>query len=259
MKEPAKEKGSSAITNAGYYHKRWEDAGAYLNRSAGSRWYNYLIGRLLLSLDSNAVKRVIDAGCGVGNKTHFLAKSLPLANVVGYDFSEIGIKEAKRYFSEKNLHYIVSNVADVRRLGAADLITFFEVLEHVDDWKRVLTDSIDKSGARYVMIGSPTGKKYEGGIHTGHVLHFKRGQIEKYMKEKGYRPVKILYAGFPFVSPIFRDLSQLLQKQYDTFVQTKPTALNTTINTTAYILFRYFSTVRIGNQFIGLFERSQNN
>lgn len=75
------------------------------------------------------------------------------------------------------------------------------------------------------------------------------------MDEKGYKPVHTMYAGFPFVSPIFRDLSQTMSKQYAGFVKSEPGRLHALINKVWYVLFRYLSVKQAGNQFMGLFEK----
>lgn len=255
MNKVSESKDSPSQVNYDFYQEQWKNAGAYLDKSAGAKWYNHLIDKNLKHVDNKKVKRVLDIGCGVGNKTYFLASKLPDAIIIGSDFSETGINEARKYFSAKNLKYEVGDASGTKKLDKADLVTFFEVLEHVDSWTEVLGDTIKQTGAQYVMVGSPTGKRYEGGIHTGHVLHFKEGEIEKFMQKNGYKTVKAMYAGFPFVSPIFRDLSQAMQKQYAGFVKSEPGRLHTVINTIWYILFRYLSTTRTGNQFIGLFEK----
>lgn len=255
MNKPRKENASSSQINYDFYQEQWKNAGAYLDKSAGAKWYNHLIDVSLKYVDKKKVKKVLDLGCGVGNKTYFLANKLPNAKVIGSDFSETGINEARKSYSAKNLQYEVGDASGLKKTDKADLVTFFEVLEHVDSWTEVLGDTIKKTGAKYIMIGSPTGKRYEGGIHTGHVLHFKEGQIEEFMEKNGYKSVKVMYAGFPFVSPIFRDLSQSMQKQYNNFVQSEPGKLHSIINSVWYVLFRHLSTKKIGNQFIGLFEK----
>lgn len=256
MNKARVDKDSSSQVNYDFYQEQWKNAGAYLDKSAGAKWYNHLIDENLKHIDEKKVKHVLDVGCGVGNKTYFLANKLSNAKVVGSDFSETGIDEARKSYSAKNLQFEVGDVSGLKNANRADLVTFFEVLEHVDSWTEVLEDTIKKTNAQYILIGSPTGKRYEGGIHTGHVLHFKKGEIEDFMRKNGYKHVKVMYAGFPFVSPIFRDLSQVMQKQYNGFVQSEPGRLHAIINAVWYFLFRHLSTKKIGNQFIGLFEKA---
>lgn len=172
MNKVRRAKVSSSKVNYDFYQEQWKGAGAYLDRSAGAKWYNHLIAEHLKLVDTKNIKRVLDVGCGVGNKTHFLAKNLPKAKVLGSDFSETGIEEARKHYKARNLSFEVGNVTKTKSQGKADLVTIFEVLEHVDDWKAVLGKDILKSvEPRYVLIGSPTGKRYEGGIHMGHVMH----------------------------------------------------------------------------------------
>ncbi len=255
MKEELKDNSSLHKVNYDFYQTQWENAGRYLDKSAGAKWYNYLIQKSLKHIDENKVSNILDVGCGVGNKTFYLAKKFPGSKVTGSDFSETGILEARKYFTSNNLRYVVGEASDKSKIKRADLVTFFEVLEHVDDWKKVLDSTIKTTKAQYILIGSPTGKRYEGGIHMGHVLHFKKGEIEGYLRKKGYKQVNVMYAGFPFVSPVFRDLSQAMQKQYAEFVKAKPSRFHSLINAIWYVLFRHLSTTKAGNQFMGLFEK----
>ena len=48
-------------------------------------------------------------------------------------------------------------------------------------------------------------REYE--IDLGHYRNFKKGELESFMYSHGFRKVDVLYAGYPFWSPITRDLT----------------------------------------------------
>lgn len=69
---------------------------------------------------------------------------------------------------------------------------------------------------KYVLISVPTGRMRAYEVYEGHLRNFKKGEIENYMEGKGYSILKVFYAGFPFYSPIERDLSRLFYDQTNT-------------------------------------------
>ena len=76
--------------------------------------------------------RVLDVGCGVGN---FLAHAQSQGwEPHGIDFDRDAIEAGKRTFDLKDLE--VSDVAEYRAMHSGeqfDLITFFDVIEHIDN------------------------------------------------------------------------------------------------------------------------------
>jgi hypothetical protein len=75
------------------------------------------------------------------------------------------------------------------------------------------------------------------------------------MTSMGYTSVKTFYAGFPFYSPILRDLTNLFFKQYAQTSHSKMGRLAQLGHNVWYILFRYFSMKQKGDVFIGLFDK----
>jgi hypothetical protein len=80
-------------------------------------------------------KRVLDAGCGSGYGSAELA-STALA-VTGIDASADAIEYAREHYHSDNLHFeqaLCTALPD----GPYDLITAFEVIEHLEDWRGFL-------------------------------------------------------------------------------------------------------------------------
>ena len=82
--------------------------------------------------------KILDVGCGGGIICEPLARLG--ANVTGIDFAPNNISAAKIH-SKKNklkINYINKDVEKSKLDGKFDLILMFEVLEHLDDWKKTI-------------------------------------------------------------------------------------------------------------------------
>lgn len=241
-------------TNKQFYSNYWnENMIDYLNNSSGSRWFKYLLNELLKEIPKNKVSSAADIGCGVGNKTAQIAEYFSKAEVTGFDFSEPGIKTANNYYKIKNLSFIAGDVTKVKAKNNYDLISAFELLEHIKDWK-ALADSLIKINNQYFIISVPVGRMRPYEKHIGHFRNYKRGEIEKFMESRGYVTVKTFYAGFPFYSPIIRELSNIFYKSYDQ-PQEKMSFVSKRIHDVWYFLFRYCSLKHKGDTYIGLFRK----
>lgn len=240
--------------NKEFYTDYWnENMIEYLNNSSGSRWFKYLLNELLKEIPRNKIKSAADIGCGVGNKTAQIAKYFDKAKVTGFDFSEPGIRTAKNYYGIKNLNFITGDVTKTRTKSSYDLISAFELLEHIKDWK-ALADSLIKINNQYFLISVPVGRMRPYEKYIGHYRNFKRGEIENFMESRGYETVKTFYAGFPFYSPITRELSNIFYKNYSE-PQEKMNLFSKRIHDVWYFLFRYCSLKHKGDTYIGLFKK----
>ncbi len=76
--------------------------------------------------------RVLDAGCGEGFGTEYLAEVA--ASVTGVDYSPEAIDSARRRWSRPGLEFRVKDLVAVEPDGETwDLVVNFQVLEHIDN------------------------------------------------------------------------------------------------------------------------------
>lgn len=231
-----------------------ENTVEYLKYSSGARWFNYLLLETLKKAKGRSIKTVADVGCGVGHKTLTLKKAFPKADVTGFDFSESAIKAAKKAYGPEGVNY---SQADITKKGynkRYDLISAFDVLEHIDKWEE-MTDKLIAVNNRYMVLSFPVGRMRPYEKNIGHFRNFQRNQMEDFMASRGYKTVHTFYAGFPFFSPILRDLTQIFSKNYSETISAKITPAGILMHKVWYVLFRYGSMKHRGDVFIGLFEK----
>lgn len=104
-----------------------------------------------------AFGRVLDLGCGVGYGSNILAMSENVNEVNSIDISSSAINYAKKYYAHKKVKYIISPAEKLPFDDEYfDVVTAFEVIEHVTDYQKVLKEVfrvLKKEG--YLFISSP--------------------------------------------------------------------------------------------------------
>lgn len=246
----------AAPDNQAIYDLNWPDWVDMKKFGPSSRWQRTLIHDRLAAVPMDAVGSVLDYGCGEGTTTVALAEWLPLARITGVDRSGAGIDCARRNYSRANLefhHDPVDAVANERRY---DMVTCFEVLEHVPDWA-ALADQLCSMTNRYLLVSFPTGRMRKFEINIGHYRNFPPGVFESHLRSRGFHLVDRAYAGFPFYSPIFREICNVANSGGHHLTVGKYSWHQRLLSKLIYFSFRYLSTRRRGgDQFCGLFERT---
>lgn len=87
------------------------------------------LNRYRLALDyMNEKSTVLDYGCGAGYGSWLMSGEA--GAVIGVDADPVAIEYAKEYYNRKRISYLNQNFPPE---GQFDVITCFEVIEHVDD------------------------------------------------------------------------------------------------------------------------------
>ncbi len=249
------------MDNKHIWETNWEQLGRYSLYSAGNRWAFYLIRSVLKSVQLKPNTKVIDCGCGVGAKTSLLAELFPDNTVYGIDFSQQGIENSRSYFGDRdNLKFFCMDVHDIFKEieGPIEVISAFELIEHIDNWEDFL-GSICEASQKYILLSTPTGRMREYESKLGHYRNFQKGELEEFMKTHSYRPVSVLYAGFPFWSPMTRDIYNIMNmsRRHQNSDRGMELSFNPLLHELTFFLYRYLSFKCIGDQFVGLFEKER--
>jgi SAM-dependent methyltransferase len=241
--------------NRQIYDSSWESWIAMKVHGPASRWLRALILDACRELPDD-VRSVHDVGCGEGTNTALLSARFPEAKVRGTDFSTSAIRVAARLAKPPQLEFI-HDEENAALSTPADLVTCYEVLEHVDAWQPFL-DRMADSAERFLMISTPTGRMRPFEVNVGHMRNFRRGEIEQYLAERGWSALSVAYAGFPFYSPIYRDLCQLTNAGGGGLSRGEYSLAKRALCTAIFWTFRYASMQsRRGDQFVGLFARDK--
>jgi SAM-dependent methyltransferase len=101
--------------------------------------WNEHVSRYSFAATLAAGKRVLDVGCGTGYGAASLAQTA--AHTVGFDISPEAVEYATQHYGEK-VEFLVGSAENFpASLGAFGLITAFEVIEHLADWPRLLSEA----------------------------------------------------------------------------------------------------------------------
>jgi len=115
-------------------------------------------------IKNNNIGYVIDLGCGPGHLSS-LFKLEDNINYIGYDFSEVAIKQAvKRNENNKNNKFIVKDLSDYGMNEECSFYTSFEFLEHI---------SFDRDIIKKMSIGDEIIFSVPSYDNNGHVRFFK--------------------------------------------------------------------------------------
>jgi len=243
------------VDNQAIYASGWSTWLDMKRFGPASRWLRLLIEKQLRQIKKRGtIGSILDVGCGEGTITWELAKSFPGAQTIGIDFSKAGIECARASYSLPNLafeHDLTSEALN----QTYDLVTAFEVLEHVEDWQDLL-GRMAASARRFVLLSFPLGRMRPFEVHVGHLRNFRRGEVEDFMRTRGFRPLQIFQAGFPFYSPLYREVCNLTNSGSNSFTTGTYGARQKLVAGILYSLFGFASTRRrFGDQFCGLFQR----
>jgi 2-polyprenyl-3-methyl-5-hydroxy-6-metoxy-1,4-benzoquinol methylase len=87
-------------------------------------------------------RRVLDVGCGAGYHDLVFAKSPRVEQIIGVDYSSKSIEQANRHYPHPKVERAVASIFEPgtirQRWGQFDLVTSFQVIEHLKDSRQFL-------------------------------------------------------------------------------------------------------------------------
>ncbi|GEM_PF-2063432 len=144
-------------------------------------------------------KKILDCGCGTGNKMTVFVKNGK--NVEGFDF----IPKAVAYLKTKGLKGFVSSIYDIKAKDKSyDGCYSWCVFEHLDNPKKAVSEiyRVLKPGGK-VAISTETYSKDFFERDKTHVKYYTTDEAKKLFEDAGFKNVKIKRSNYPFRGAIY--------------------------------------------------------
>jgi ubiquinone/menaquinone biosynthesis C-methylase UbiE len=120
---------------------------------------NEHLARYAFAAENAQEKRVLDAGCGSGYGAAIIATVA--REVVGIDRADEAIEYARAHYVAANLHFERGGCDALPASDASfDVITAFEVIEHLQGWREFLRESRRVLAPRGLFLVSTPNKEY---------------------------------------------------------------------------------------------------
>lgn len=162
-------------------------------------WNEHMV-RYLFAANFVKGKVVLDAGCGTGYGADLLA-SRETRTVLGVDISDGAIGYAQTHFRRSKLAFDVMDVTSLRLSDKQfDVITAFEVIEHLGDQERFMSEMsriITKRGL--FLVSTPNRGKHQP-CASQNPFHTREFNLEEFRKllTKYFRKVEILTQNYSY-------------------------------------------------------------
>lgn len=151
------------------------------------------------------IKTFLDVGCGAGELDCTLAEMGKKG--VGVDFSEDAINIAdsmrkNRGIKDAKLQFKLGGLEKVKN-KKFDLVLCLEVLEHVEDDKKLLKELIEHSN-KYVLVSVPGKQKLFDSSDelVGHFRRYEKDDLKKLIQDADLEIVKFINYSYPFTNII---------------------------------------------------------
>jgi SAM-dependent methyltransferase len=149
-------------------------------------WYEHF-HRYVLAGELASGKHVLDAACGEGYGSAYLARSAK--SVIGVDLSQQAINHARERYQAGNLEFQHANVCNLPFAdGQFECIVSFETLEHLEDQSGLLKEFrrvLAPDG--FALISSPNKAIYTDRHHAENEFHVRelyRDELEALLGEQ---------------------------------------------------------------------------
>lgn len=180
---------------------KWDDMKKY---GPMSRHVRRVIKKLLKPLE---FRTVLDVGCGQGSLLRELLEIHPHIEPHGTDISATAVEMARQNVPQGTFH--VLDLVTQHLPSRYDVVICSEVLEHITEDVQAMTN-LEKMTAGYLIVTTVQGRmrSFEE-AEVGHVRNYARGELAAKLESAGFEVLRALDWGFPFYSPVYRNVLEL--------------------------------------------------
>lgn len=172
--------------------------------------------KLILDLGLKNGDTIVDLGCGDGFYLYLLSRLPVKLKLTGFDCDKVALKNAKKNLSSKNIKLVEGDLSTMPfRTNIFKKAIMTEVLEHVEDDKKVLTEVyrvlkpngtllLTVPSLNYPFLWDPinwilqnlfgthiSGIGFFAGIWARHKRLYKQSDLQVFLKKAGFKINKI--------------------------------------------------------------------
>lgn len=201
---------SARKLNAPDYNSLWSDGWNH-TRLYGpmARHCRRIFG--LLSKDL-CPKSILDVGCGEGSLLKSLMAEHKVATGTGIELSKGALLLAQNSIEGANFH--VCDISESCLREKFDLVVSADVVEHIVNDEIAIQHMVNmlKPGG-HLIIATLQGKMRKFEKKVGHVRNYNPGELQRKVEKAGLKVEQVITWGWPFYSPIYRNLLNLLDNK----------------------------------------------
>jgi len=148
----------------------------------------------------------LEIGCASGDFGISLAKKGHSGLMI--DFSDEALEEVARGVKEEGITGVRFENKDFLEIGEDDkfdLITMFEVMEHIEDDKgalRKINELLNEGGALLCSVPARARLWGASDVLVGHVKRYEKKELISLLEKSGFEVVKFFSYGFPWLNII---------------------------------------------------------
>ena len=191
--------------SVGQYNEGWESQWDDMKKYGP--FARHLRRLILAVIQPLHFESVLDVSCGQGALLTEIAEQFPHAQLCGTELSATALTLTQRRLPHGQFWPLDLEQAQLPQ--QFDLVTCSEVLEHIPDDVAAIRHLAAMS-RRYVLISVPQGRmRSHEPAAFGHVRNYTRGELVQKLAHAQLRVTVAIEWGFPFYSPLYRDLMNL--------------------------------------------------
>jgi 2-polyprenyl-3-methyl-5-hydroxy-6-metoxy-1,4-benzoquinol methylase len=204
--------------------------------------------RIVFSLiEPLTITSVLDVSCGQGKFLLELLEKFPSMQIYGTEYSSKAVDLVRKRIPIG--HFEQLDISKTVLPGEFDLVVCLDVLEHIED-DRTAIKNLSTMTRHYLLVSSIQGRMRRLELSYGHVRNYEPRELMNKLTTAGLNIIKVVEWGFPFFSPLYRDLMNTAQGRGTTG---KYGLLQKTIAKIIYIIFM-MNSWRKGDEIIILAE-----